>query len=276
LINGPLSLVFCTSPSIFSQAVLKSIQNAQGIEVVGLVYSSRIFGKDEGWVEGGLRMIRQSGLSYAICQFMQTHFFTVIRNLLSASSSLNVPILETKNINNRQGVAFIQCLDPDVILLAHFNQIVSSEIFDVPTLACLNIHPSLLPDYKGVDPVFSALKNNELRLGVTVHEVSDKVDSGNILGQSEIEVSKGKSLFHHQLKLFDRGGVLATELIPKLKHGPQSKPQPFEGNYASWPTKSQIKEFRTQGGKLITLLDYLEGFRGHLLVLCFIQNFSLI
>jgi len=54
---------------------------------------------------------------------------------------------------------------------------------------CINIHPSLLPEYKGVDPVFFAMKDNSEEIGVSLHEMDEDFDSGRILLQSSIKIS---------------------------------------------------------------------------------------
>lgn len=259
--DNPVRVVFCTYPGIFSHAVLTPLLQTPGIKIVGIVRSTRIFRVDERMMSGAIRMIKNSGWCYATYQFMQTDLFAFIQQLIDKPSTRNIPKLGTNNINSQQGLRFIRSLNPDVIVLANFNQKVSPEIIALPKFACLNIHPSLLPDYKGIDPVFAALAKNERYLGVTLHQVNEEIDTGDILVQEKMEVSKNRSVFYHQLKLFESGGTLAAKQILTSKQGFQSTPQTLGGRHDSWPTKAQVKDFRTNGGKLITLFDYWDAIR---------------
>ena len=254
--SKPIRVILCSYPSIFSDVVLKALLKTQEIDVVGIIYSSRVFSEHENFLQTSWRMLAQSGLHYSLMQFMQTDVYCLFKKLRHPCIKAPFPILSTKNINQKQGLDFLAHLKPDVILLANFNQKVSSKVIASAKLQCINLHPSLLPDYKGVDPVFAALNANEKKLGVTVHQVDEAFDTGDILRQQSLNVEKKKSAFYHQFQLFKIGAKLATEIILQSLPLIEKCPQLNTGRYDSWATVAQVKAFRKQGMQLINGRDY--------------------
>lgn len=257
-----IRVLVCSYPGIFADVVINELDHNATIKVVGLVYSQRIFSAQETWLGSALRMINTSGFSYAILQFVQTDFYRFLRRLfLIKQIEKTVPLLRTKNINTESGLAFLKDLKPDIILLANFNQKVSEHVISVPTLGCLNIHPSALPRFKGVDPVFMAMYGDEHSLGVTVHKVDENFDTGAILDQALMTVEEGRSVFYHQLQLFRQGVKLAANTIKHSAHGNLKYIENVGGNYDSWPSKAKIKEFKHRGGRLIRCAEYLTALK---------------
>jgi methionyl-tRNA formyltransferase len=261
-----IRVVLCAYPGIFADSVIQSLQEIQMIELAGLVYSTRIFSARETWMSGAMRLIKTSGISYAALQFMQTDVYLLLRKFSRfVPADVAVPVFQTKNINQQTGLDFLKNLEADVILLANFNQKVSETVLSVAALACLNIHPSLLPEFKGVDPVFAALYANEPYLGVTVHLVDGDFDTGDIIAQTMMPADKNRSVFYHQLHLFQEGAKLAANIIKHLPQGIDKQVQKTDGNYDSWPAKAKIKDFKKRGGQLINYADYSDAVKRLLL-----------
>ncbi|MBW2560205.1 MAG: methionyl-tRNA formyltransferase [Deltaproteobacteria bacterium] len=79
-------------------------------------------------------------------------------------------------------------LSPDMVVLAAFGQILPREIIDLPRLGCLNVHPSLLPRYRGAAPINWSIINGDRETGVTIMLMDEGVDSGDILLQEEVAI----------------------------------------------------------------------------------------
>lgn len=258
--NKNIRVVLCAYPGIFSDSVIKSLQEIQSIELVGLVYSKRIFSARETWMSGAIRLISTSGISYAALQFMQTDLYLLLRKFSRfVPADSTIPVYLTKNINQQAGLDFLKNLHADIILLANFNQKVSGTLISLAALACLNIHPSLLPGFKGVDPVFASLHANEPSLGVTVHQVDEDFDTGDIIAQTVIPADKNRSVFYHHLQLFQEGAKLAANIIKQLPQGIDKQAQKSPGNYDSWPSKAKIRDFKNRGGLLIKYTEYINA-----------------
>ena len=99
----------------------------------------------------------------------------------------------TRDANSAESMAFVRDGRPDVVLMATFHQILRRPLIEVPTLAFLNVHCSLLPEYRGPDPIGTALREGVAYTGVTVHRVDEGVDSGEILAQERIAVGGART-----------------------------------------------------------------------------------
>ena len=101
------------------------------------------------------------------------------------------PVIYVQNISSEKFRDEISRLKPDYILMACFPYKLPPDIWQLPRIACLNLHPSLLPAYRGPYPVFWQLKNGELKTGVTLHLVSEEIDAGDIVLQTEVPLRAG-------------------------------------------------------------------------------------
>jgi len=105
-------------------------------------------------------------------------------------------------------------IKPDVGILASYGKILPKEILKIPKHGILNIHPSLLPKYRGSSPVQTAILNGDKETGVTIFKMDEKVDQGPILAQFKMEVrpdDTAKSLYE---RLFEAGARVLTTILP--------------------------------------------------------------
>lgn len=124
--------------------------------------------------------------------------------------------LSFKSVNDEKFRKQLIKLNPDILLVASWSEKISKETFDIPKLATLNVHPSLLPKYRGPNPYVQVIKNREEKTGVTIHLVDKNFDSGAILDQREVEISPtdtGKEL-KTKVALKARGAI--CELLQKM------------------------------------------------------------
>ncbi len=276
-------LIFCSYSCVYSSLVLQKILENSQIEVVAIINSTRILHPEYGALKGSLKQIQQSGWRYSSYLFFITDlfswgqaFFSLKKSSLKTIQQLarqhKIPIINTKNINTPESVDYIRKLQADFLLAAHFNQLIKPEILEIEQLQCLNIHPSLLPSFKGVDPVFYAMLKNKKTLGVSLHRMSERFDSGEILLQDEIHLDNRQNshqsrstqcLFSINCKLFSKGAELAVAWINKMdKTQNQTRHTTCknnEGDYDSWPGVADIDKFRQSKKKLLCLSDYLRS-----------------
>ena len=110
-------------------------------------------------------------------------------------------------------------IKPDVGILASYGKILPKEILKIPKHGILNIHPSLLPKYRGSSPVQTAILNGDKETGVTIFKMDEKVDQGPILAQFKMEVrpdDTAKSLYE---RLFEAGARVLTTILPAYLKG---------------------------------------------------------
>ena len=104
------------------------------------------------------------------------------------ANSLGVPSCYIKSKDEDLIIRYFKSLDVDYVILAGWMRILSSKFIQAFPDKIINIHPSLLPKYKGLDPIKRSLDNGDEVTGCTVHMVTEELDSGKILMQEEIGI----------------------------------------------------------------------------------------
>jgi methionyl-tRNA formyltransferase len=135
-----------------------------------------------------------------------------------------IPILQPARIRDRQAIEEIRALQPDVIIVMAYGQIFPREALESPLLACLNLHASLLPRWRGAAPIQAAIAGGDRQTGITVMHMDQGLDTGDILLQRTIGIRSndtGGSL-HDRLAriapevLFESLKLLAKRSAPRI------------------------------------------------------------
>ena len=100
----------------------------------------------------------------------------------------------------------------DVILVGTYHRILSQQVCESAEL-CLNFHPSLLPKYKGANPFYHVIINNESKTGITVHKVTKEIDGGDILLQRTVVLSQNETQGSLRQRLAKISGEMAIEVM---------------------------------------------------------------
>jgi methionyl-tRNA formyltransferase len=106
----------------------------------------------------------------------------------SALAGTKVPILQPARIKDRQAIAEIHALQPDAIVVMAYGQILPPEVLEVPRVACLNLHASLLPRWRGAAPIQAAIAAGDPETGITVMYMAEGLDTGDILLRRSIDI----------------------------------------------------------------------------------------
>ena len=93
----------------------------------------------------------------------------------------NIPVFQPVRVKAPEAVEQLRKYEADIFVVAAFGQIVSKEILTMPRLGCVNIHASLLPKYRGASPINWCIINGEKETGVTIMQMDEGVDTGDIL-----------------------------------------------------------------------------------------------
>src|SRR5947207_10081426 len=101
---------------------------------------------------------------------------------------LSLPILQPARIKERQAIEDIRALEPDVIVVMAYGQILPRDVLEIPKVACLNLHASLLPRWRGAAPIQAAIAAGDSQTGITVMYMDEGLDTGDILLQRKIGV----------------------------------------------------------------------------------------
>ena len=114
---------------------------------------------------------------------------------------------------------FLRELAPDVILTAAFGKIFRARLLALPRFGCLNLHPSLLPRYRGLSPVQRAILRGDATTGVTLCRMVREVDAGPILARREVPVGEEETAGELTMRLAALAAEMACELLPRLAGG---------------------------------------------------------
>lgn len=135
-----------------------------------------------------------------------------------SAQKYNIPISQPERIENCK--LKIENLKPDLGIVAAYGQIIPKEILDIPKFGFLNVHPSLLPKYRGSSPIQSAILNGDKKTGVTIILMDEKMDHGGIIFNFKLLISNKKITYPElQKELAEKGAKLLSETIPKWLKG---------------------------------------------------------
>lgn len=130
-----------------------------------------------------------------------------------------IGVFQPKSLRSREVLDQLEAIAPDVIVIAAYGQFLPEEILRVPRFGCLNIHPSMLPKYRGPSPVASAIINGDSATGVTIMSVDQGMDSGPIIAQQEERVLPKDTTLSLSHRLFVLGAELMREILPSYVKG---------------------------------------------------------
>ena len=105
-----------------------------------------------------------------------------------ALAGTTILILQPKRVKDRQAIEEIRALQPDAIVVMAYGQILPREVLEVPRVACLNLHASLLPRWRGAAPIQAAIAADDPETGITVMYMAEGLDTGDILLQRRIDI----------------------------------------------------------------------------------------
>ncbi len=129
----------------------------------------------------------------------------------------NIPVFQPRRI--RLDYEFVRELQPDLIVTCAYGQIIPQELIDIPRLGCINVHGSLLPKYRGASPIQQALISGDRITGVTILEMTAKMDAGKMLYKKEIAVAEDENYTSLYQKIASLGLQALLEMLPDYVAG---------------------------------------------------------
>ncbi|MCK9224184.1 MAG: methionyl-tRNA formyltransferase [Candidatus Muirbacterium halophilum] len=130
----------------------------------------------------------------------------------------NIPVFQPKKIKKDKNIVEeLKKLSPDIIVVIAYGQIIPREILDIPCFGCINIHGSILPEYRGASPIQNALKDGARKTGVTSILMNEKMDEGDILKIIECPIHKDDNAGILHDRLSQMSARCTIETIEGLK-----------------------------------------------------------
>jgi methionyl-tRNA formyltransferase len=139
---------------------------------------------------------------------------------------LHLPVVQPVSLRAAGAVEELAGFKPDVMVVAAYGQILPQAVLDIPRFGCLNIHPSLLPKFRGVSPVAAAILAGDEFAGVSVMLLDRGTDTGPVLARAQISVSTRDTTGSLSGKLSRIGAQLLLDVLPRWERGElESHPQ---------------------------------------------------
>lgn len=131
-----------------------------------------------------------------------------------------LPIMQPARVkNNPEFIEEIRKLEPDVICVVAYGKILPKELLEIPNLGCINVHGSLLPQYRGAAPIQWAVLNGDKKTGITTMYMDEGMDTGDMILKKEVEIGDDETTGELWDKLAKIGGNLLVETLEQVEKG---------------------------------------------------------
>ena len=161
---------------------------------------------------------------------------------LALATDHELPAFAVRQLAAPETVAMLAALQPDLICVSCFPHRLPPEILNLPRLGCLNVHPSLLPRFRGPAPLFWALRAGVAEMGVTIHFMDAGFDTGDVVLQRPFPLPDGIRHAELETNLGQMGGSLLVEAVQTLEAVTMLRqPQPPGFTSDPWPRDADFE-----------------------------------
>ena len=153
----------------------------------------------------------------------------------------NLLVIQPEDFKDKQSQTQLALLNPDVMVVAAYGQILPKAVLEIPKLGCLNIHASLLPRWRGAAPIERAILEGDRETGISIMQMNEGLDTGDILLDKKCMISNRETAqtLHDTLSNIGANAILETlNMLPTLKARPQ---QNNDATYAEKVTKDEAQ-----------------------------------
>ena len=150
-----------------------------------------------------------------------------------AALELGLPVIQPVGLKDAEEVQKLVSCRPDVIVVAAFGQILPQSVLDIPAYGCINIHPSILPEFRGATPVAAAILAGRQFTGVSLMLLDRGLDTGPVLAQAQVSVSLPDTTASLTSKLSRMAAQLLLEVLPRWLRG-EITPRAQDNTQASY------------------------------------------
>ncbi|HTP10768.1 MAG TPA: formyltransferase family protein [Anaerolineae bacterium] len=167
---------------------------------------------------------------------------TTAPTVVSIAWEHRIPVFQVNRLAAAETYTTFEQWQADVACVACFPKRMPAALLSMPRWGFLNIHPSLLPHYRGPYPLFWMLRQGDRRFGVTIHFMDEQWDTGDIAAQAEVALPDGISGEEADSTLAQYGAELLLEVLDQLENGHLvRRSQPLGGSYFSAPQAADFE-----------------------------------
>ena len=163
----------------------------------------------------------------------------------------NLDVIQPENFSNEQNLKKLGSLEPDLIIVAAYGQILSKEVLNLPKFGCLNIHASLLPRWRGAAPIERAILSGDKETGISIMQMNEGLDTGDILLSRKQNIANSETAGSLTESLSIMGADLIMETIEQLPELDARTQDHTKANYAKKILKNESRIDWNQGAENI-------------------------
>lgn len=141
------------------------------------------------------------------------------KGMKNIAQERGIPVFQPESVNTPEGVATLQGLGADLLVVAAYGQILSNDVLSTTKHGGINVHASLLPKYRGAAPIAWAIYHGEKQTGVTIIQMSVKLDAGGMIAQEAVDIGPDETAGELEARLSPLGARMAVEVIEKIEAG---------------------------------------------------------
>lgn len=259
--SSNLSVLIVTAADYgYNARAIEPVLEAEGINVVGVTTIPPTIG-----TQSRLSFARQVFAAFGFSLFVRqllTRATYVLRDYInqirsdgklyspkSIATKYGINHVSTESVNTDSYTEYVRELDPDVVVAAGATERFESTFLSIPEKGCVNVHDSLLPEYRGIMPSFWVLRHGEQQTGVTVHRMVPELDAGDLLVQRKVEIKPDDSYHSLRLRTAKQSGKALVEALDDIATN-SCDPRPLDvdtGSYYSFPEREDVRAFRRRG-----------------------------
>jgi methionyl-tRNA formyltransferase len=154
---------------------------------------------------------------------------------------VDIELLQPEKVSDAGFVSYVKAKKADVFIVVDYGRFLNKDLLEAPEKGCINLHPSLLPRYRGAAPVNWAVLNGDRETGNTVIKLTERMDAGKIIVQEKIAIDDGENAFELSEKLSKSGAGLVLKALEVIeKHEERFKDQ--DESAASYAPRLEKKQ----------------------------------
>jgi methionyl-tRNA formyltransferase len=160
--------------------------------------------------------------------------------VVEAARILGLPVMQPESLKSAAVQAEVRALTPDLLAVVAYGRIIPPVVLALPRLAGINVHPSLLPAYRGASPIQAAVADGARLTGVTIMHLADELDAGDIILQREVPIGPEETAGELEARLAEIGAALLVEAIRLIAAGtvPRTPQDHSKATYAGKVSKT--------------------------------------
>jgi len=199
-----------------------------------------------------LKLLEEASFFFSLNRFFEMQLYKLKKDTLkNFCIKNNINFYDTYDVNDSESLNFIKAFKPDIIISTFTMHIIKKDLIELSKIASIGCHPSILPNYRGLETFFWMLANNEKNCGASVFLLNEKIDSGQVIMQKDFPITDTETVESLYKKLTHEISALLNHTVSKFfnKETFTEIPQIGEGSYYPMPTSEAYRKFKNSGKK---------------------------